>query len=238
MNYHTILNLNLTQKHDEQQRFKDPIELDLSETSATDLLLEEMPVVDKNMYCSSDHNSVTCHPPPIKKPRQNHKTGEILLGKVNDSSEGDLITEVELLLEDDSLFKKKTLVSCELCPSVFSSQSKLNDHVLKHTGERPFKCPLCSKSYPVKGEYKKFFNNWGHDYTLVVSIFHQSFRILFICLYSNSYGAPEIACWWQTSPMWKMWKGIPYTKSTWTTPQNSHGWTAFCVWRKPPRVLI
>jgi len=94
---------------------------------------------------------------PTQQQRQNHRTEEIVVEKAQESLDGNLITEVELLLEDDSIFKKKTVVSCELCSSVFSSQSKLNDHMLKHTGERPFKCPLCSKSYPVKGELKTFY---------------------------------------------------------------------------------
>jgi len=59
--------------------------------------------------------------------------------------------EVDLILDDDSVVKKRPTLSCELCPSAaFSSQSKLNDHMLKHTGERPFKCSYCDKSYPVK----------------------------------------------------------------------------------------
>jgi uncharacterized Zn-finger protein len=109
-----------------------------------------VPVIDKNMYSCNAADGSFHH--PAQQQRQNHKTGEILAEKTQESLDGNLITEVELLLEDDSIFKKKTVVSCELCSSVFSSQSKLNDHMLKHTGERPFKCPLCSKSYPVKGE--------------------------------------------------------------------------------------
>ena len=62
--------------------------------------------------------------------------------------------EVDLILDDDSVVKKRPTLSCELCPSAaFSSQSKLNDHMLKHTGERPFKCSYCDKSYPVKGKH-------------------------------------------------------------------------------------
>merc|ERR1712071_496797 len=73
------------------------------------------------------------------------------MGKRKDTSEDLLITEVELILDDDSVVKKRPTLFCELCPSsAFSSQSKLNDHMLKHTGERPFKCSFCDKSYPVK----------------------------------------------------------------------------------------
>ncbi len=63
------------------------------------------------------------------------------------------MTEVELLLEDDSIFNKKLKsYVCDHCPSEFASQSKLTDHLYKHTGERPFKCPICDKTYPVKGK--------------------------------------------------------------------------------------
>lgn len=113
-------------------------------------LLDEVTVINKNIYSCPDCDAVFRQPIQLKKHKQLHKSEENLIGK-DETSASDLITEVELLLEDESIFKKKNLVSCELCPSAFSSQSKLNDHMLKHTGERPFKCPLCSKSYPVKG---------------------------------------------------------------------------------------
>lgn len=87
----------------------------------------------------------------LNKHKQSHHNEEIFIEKANEEMNDELITEVELLLEDDSIFKKKNLISCELCPSSFPSQSRLNEHMLKHTGERPFKCPLCSKTYPVKG---------------------------------------------------------------------------------------
>ena len=144
-----ITYLNYSQKPEDSQ-IKDPISGELSNTLPADLL-DKVPVIDNNMYSPIAAESTFRH--PTQRHRQNHKPGEILIGnKAQESLDGDLITEVELLLEDDSIFKKKTLVSCDLCSSVFSSQSKLNDHMLKHTGERPFKCPLCSKSYPVKGE--------------------------------------------------------------------------------------
>ena len=130
--------------------------MELSQTSSE--LLEEVPVINKNLYSCPDCDVVFHEPLQLKKHMQTHKTEEIILEKdsVPSVDDGDLMTEVELLLEDDSIFKKKSLASCDLCPSSFTSQSKLNDHMLKHTGERPFKCPLCSKSYPVKGEIHFF----------------------------------------------------------------------------------
>lgn len=124
-----------------------PVTIELSQESSD--LLENV-TVNKNLYSCPECDAVFHQLVQLKKHKQNHRIEDIV--KKNDETRtDDLITEVEFLLEDDSIFKKKNLVSCELCPSAFSSQSKLNDHMLKHTGERPFKCPLCSKSYPVKG---------------------------------------------------------------------------------------
>ena len=101
-------------------------------------------VVEDTSYSCSECDATFRRPAQLKKHKQSHKT------ESNETS-GSEITEVELLLQDDLIFRKKTLVACELCPLAFTSQSKLNDHMLKHTGERPFKCPLCEKSYPMKG---------------------------------------------------------------------------------------
>ena len=65
-----------------------------------------------------------------------------------------IIDEVELVLEEEANLKKaKTTLTCSQCPSVFTSRTKLSDHMLKHSGSRPFKCNLCDKSYPLKGIY-------------------------------------------------------------------------------------
>lgn len=128
------------------------ISLDISQTSVD--MLEDGSVVNSIVYMCSQCGVPFRRPGQLKKHRLIHKKENASFEKNGTDSAEDLITEVELLLEDDSIFKQKPSFSCELCPSTFQSQSKLNDHVLKHTGERPYKCPLCSKSYPVKGGIK------------------------------------------------------------------------------------
>jgi len=105
-----------------------------------DSSIEVPPTASEDHHCSNQLNTA------------DNKSEDILLYKRKETPEDLLITEVELILDEDSAVKKKPPLFCELCPSsTFSSQSKLNDHMLKHTGERPFKCSFCDKSYPVKG---------------------------------------------------------------------------------------
>lgn len=125
------------------------ISLDISQTSVD--MLEDGTVVNQIVYLCSQCGASFRRPAQLKKHKLIHKKDNTSCEKNGSQATEDLITEVELLLEDESVLKPKTGYPCGICSSTFSCQSKLNEHVLKHTGERPFKCPLCSKSYPVKG---------------------------------------------------------------------------------------
>lgn len=100
--------------------------ISIEETEPQVTLLDNSQTVVEPFSCS-ECNAAFSGPAQLKMHRESHHQIE--------SNETHNITEVELLLEDDSIFRKKTLITCELCPLAFTSNSKLNDHMLKHTGE-------------------------------------------------------------------------------------------------------
>ncbi|KAM4690077.1 zinc finger protein 770 [Rhinophrynus dorsalis] len=55
---------------------------------------------------------------------------------------------------DDISKKKCETQRCEVCEKVFPSWSKLERHLLIHTGQRPFTCALCGKSFRQKSHLK------------------------------------------------------------------------------------
>ena len=52
--------------------------------------------------------------------------------------------------------KEKALIVCDICGRQSQSQAALKIHMMMHTREYPYKCPLpdCGKGYPTKTALK------------------------------------------------------------------------------------
>ena len=52
--------------------------------------------------------------------------------------------------------KEKALIVCDICGKQSQSQAALKIHMMMHTREYPYKCPLpdCGKGYPTKTALK------------------------------------------------------------------------------------
>lgn len=58
---------------------------------------------------------------------------------------------------------------CEYCGKVLSTRNGLRKHIRTHTGEKPFKCNLCYRSYTYKFCLRRHVRN-KHDLVIVNAI--------------------------------------------------------------------
>jgi hypothetical protein len=60
--------------------------------------------------------------------------------------------------------RTKLLFKCKIegCSSVFKKSCNLRDHFRKHTGDRPFKCSFCKKTFTQSGNLGRHLKNVHH----------------------------------------------------------------------------
>ncbi|XP_052761836.1 zinc finger protein 226-like [Mya arenaria] len=88
---------------------------------------------------------------------------------------------IHLMFEED--WKQKQRV-CPYCSKAFPSKWKLDQHVIIHTGERPFKCSYCEKSFQRK-ESLKYHIAKSHVLGQLPSNLHGCLRILWKVFWSR-----------------------------------------------------
>ncbi|XP_063697978.1 oocyte zinc finger protein XlCOF15-like [Culicoides brevitarsis] len=53
------------------------------------------------------------------------------------------------------LYKRRKNKECHICEKQFTTTTKLNIHILVHSGSRPFKCTKCDKSFSQEFNLKR-----------------------------------------------------------------------------------
>ena len=82
---------------------------------------------------------------------------------------------------------------CPSCDRGFITREQLTRHMVVHTGERPYLCGICGISFTQKGR--------GHSITLTF-YFSSSGR--------QSYKTPLDPYWRETTQMWHLWARLLY----------------------------
>ena len=67
-------------------------------------------------------------------------------------------------------------LSCDICHKMFCNKRNLTNHMLTHTGNKPFSCDACGKSFLYKSRLKEHMNKHTGEKPFSCNICSDSFR--------------------------------------------------------------
>ena len=88
-----------------------------------------------------------------------------ITGQVEESAESDSALDSSLNTSDSTIQSGPGQYVCGLCHKTFPVPSRLKVHLMKHRGEKPHKCEVCSKRFLRSGDFKRHKKIHERPYT-------------------------------------------------------------------------